>query len=98
AEPFFLWLHFYDAHFPYDPAPEYLSRAQGDAYLGEVAAVDAAIGKVLAHVEREGRFAGTLVVAAADHGEGRGRHGEDTHGAFVFDSTLKIPLVVRLPG
>jgi arylsulfatase A-like enzyme len=96
--PFFLWLHFYDPHFPYDPAPEFLARAGGDAYRGEVAAMDAAIGTLLTRLEREGVLANALIVAAADHGEGHGRHGEETHGAFVFDSTLRIPLVVRLPG
>lgn len=96
--PFFLWLHFYDPHFPYAPAPEFLARAGGDAYLGEVAAMDAALGSVLEELEREGSLARTLVVACADHGEGHGRHGEETHGAFVYDSTLRIPLVVRLPG
>ena len=97
-EPFFLWLHFYDPHFPYDPPREFLEKARGDAYLGEVAAMDAAIGALLARLERDGTLAQALVVAAADHGESRGRHGEETHGAFVFDSTLRIPLVVRLPG
>ena len=60
--------------------------------------MDAAIGALLARLERDGTLAQALVVAAADHGESRGRHGEETHGAFVFDSTLRIPLVVRLPG
>jgi arylsulfatase A-like enzyme/Tfp pilus assembly protein PilF len=96
--PFFLWLHFYDPHFPYRPPREFLERAGGDAYLGEVAAMDAAIGTVLAELEAQGEYERALIVAAADHGEGRGRHGEDTHGGFVFDSTLRIPLVVRLPG
>lgn len=97
-EPFFLWLHFYDPHFPYAPPAEHLARAGGDAYLGEVSAMDAGLGRVLAELEREGELEHTLVVASADHGEGHGRHGEETHGAFVFDATLRIPLLVRLPG
>jgi len=97
-QPFFLWLHFYDPHFPYEPPAGFLERAGGDPYLGEVAAMDAAIGRVLAELERTGRYESTLIVALADHGEGRGRHGEETHGAFVFDSTLRIPFLVRLPG
>ncbi len=96
--PFLLWLHFYDPHFPYDPPAAFLERAGGDPYLGEVAAMDAAIGRVLARLSGEGVLERTLVAALADHGEGRGAHGEDTHGAFVFDSTLRIPMLVRLPG
>jgi len=98
ARPFFLWLHFYDPHFPYHPPPEFLARAGGDAYLGEVAAMDGAIGTVLETLARAGLYENTLIVAAADHGESRGRHGEETHGAFAFDSTLRIPLLARLPG
>jgi arylsulfatase A-like enzyme/Tfp pilus assembly protein PilF len=96
--PFFLWLHFYDPHFPYDPPRAFLERAGGDAYLGEIAAMDDALGTVLAALERAGLLDLTLIVAVADHGEGRGRHGEETHGAFVFDSTLRIPFLARLPG
>jgi arylsulfatase A-like enzyme len=98
AQPFFLWLHFYDPHFPYRPPSEFAARASGDPYLGEVAAMDAAIGEVLSELARLGREDSTLVVALADHGESRGRHGEETHGAFVFESTLKIPFLARLPG
>ncbi len=97
TRPFFLWLHFYDPHFPYDPPAEAVARAGGDPYLGEVAAMDAAIGRVLARLDRDGLIERTVVVAVGDHGESRGRHGEDTHGAFVFDSTLRVPLLVRMP-
>lgn len=98
ARPFFLWAHFYDPHFPYAPPREFAARARGDAYLGEVAAMDAGLGAILAQLEEEGALATTLVIALADHGEGRGRHGEETHGAFVFDATMRIPFLVRLPG
>jgi len=98
TRPFCLWLHFYDPHFPYAPPAEFRARAGGDAYLGEVAAMDAAIGRVLAALADEGALDDTLVVACADHGESRGRHGEETHGAFVYDATLRIPLLARLPG
>ena len=97
-QPFFLWLHFYDPHFPYDPPEECRTRAGGDRYLGEVLAVDDEIGRLVRALEEEGRLERTCVVVAADHGEGHGRHGEETHGAFVFDSTLRVPLIVRPAG
>jgi len=96
-EPFFLWVHFYDPHFPYKPPPEYAAQADGDAYVGEVRAMDAAIGTLLAELEASGRRANTWIVAVADHGEALGRHGEDTHGYFAYDSTLRVPLIVSPP-
>ncbi|MEQ1894405.1 MAG: sulfatase, partial [Planctomycetota bacterium] len=96
--PFFLWLHFYDPHFPYRPPAAASARAGGNDYLGEVSALDEAIGRVLDALGRSGALENTLVAALADHGEGLGRHGEETHGAFVFDSTLRIPFLLRLPG
>jgi arylsulfatase A-like enzyme len=96
--PFFLWAHFYDPHFPYAPPAGFAARAGGDPYLGEVAAMDAAIGTILARLEHEGTLDDVLVIVLADHGESRGRHGEETHGAFVYDATLRIPFLARLPG
>lgn len=97
GEPFFLWLHFFDPHHPYEPPRAFLERAQGDPYLGEVAYMDHHIGRVLAVLEEEGLLDETLILVVGDHGEGRGLHGEDTHGNCVFDSTLRVPLVVRYP-
>jgi arylsulfatase A-like enzyme len=97
-QPFFLWLHFYDPHFPYRPPAAAGARAGGNDYLGEVSAMDEAIGRVLDALAQSGELERTLVAAVADHGEGLGRHGEETHGAFVFDSTLRIPFLLRLPG
>jgi len=94
-EPFFLWVHFYDPHFPYKPPGDWLSKAKGDAYLAEVGAMDAALGRLLEYMEDRGRFDDTFICAVADHGEGRGRNGEETHGYFVFDTTLNVPLIVR---
>jgi arylsulfatase A-like enzyme/predicted negative regulator of RcsB-dependent stress response len=98
ARPFLLWVHFFDPHAPYQPPEEFRRRAGGDAYLGEVARVDFALGRILDELERQGLMRETLVVVAGDHGEGRGEHGEATHGALTFDSTLRVPLIVRAPG
>jgi arylsulfatase A-like enzyme/Flp pilus assembly protein TadD len=92
AEPWLCWVHVFDPHFPYQPAEPFVSRF-ADAYAGEVAAVDAALGPLLgpALEDAAGR---TLVVLTADHGESLGEHGESTHGVFAYESTLRVPLLV----
>ncbi len=93
---FFLWVHYYDPHIPYSPPAPWAGRFPDRPYDGEIAFMDAEIGRLLAHprlaVDR------TLVVAVGDHGEGLGEHGERTHGLLVYDSTLRVPLIVRIPG
>ena len=97
TRPFFLWVHYFDPHGPYRPPDKFTQAAGGDAYLGEVAWVDKQLGRLLERLEQDGLLAETLVVLTADHGEGLGRHGEKTHGTMGFDSTLRVPLVVRYP-
>lgn len=95
--PFLLWVHVFDAHAPYVPPPSYLASAGGDAYLGEIASYDAELGRLLEDLERERVLDGALLIVVADHGEARGDHGEDTHGLHAWDSTLRVPLIVRHP-
>lgn len=95
--PFFLWAHFWDAHAPYAPTPEMKARAGGNDYLGEVAACDAALGRLLTALKQEGLDDSTLVVVVADHGEAFGEHGELSHGPFVWNTTLRVPLILRRP-
>ncbi len=95
--PFFVWAHFWDAHAPYAPSPEMKARAGGNDYLGEVAADDAALGKLLAALHQEGLDDSTLVVVVADHGEAFGEHGELSHGPFVWNTTVRVPLILRRP-
>jgi len=97
-EPFFLWLHYYDPHGEYTPPEPYAGRFDGDPYQGEIAYVDAELGRVLDGLRSDGRLDRTLVAVTADHGESRGEHGEETHGLFVYESTQRVPLVLRLPG
>jgi Flp pilus assembly protein TadD len=63
-----------------------------------VALVDAQVGRLLAALRARGREERTLVVVAGDHGESLGEHGELTHGLFVYQSTLRVPLLLRAPG
>ncbi len=98
AAPFFLWVHYYDPHAPYEPPAAFAERFRGAPYDGEVAFADQQLGRLLAALDRQGALARTIVLAMADHGEGLGEHGEGTHGLFLYDSTLRIPLIVAGPG
>ena len=89
----FVWVHLFDPHAPYDPP---VSRPGLDPYRGEVAATDAALATLLA--SWNARPEPSLVVLTADHGEAFGEHGEESHSLFVYDTTLRVPLVIRGPG
>ena len=95
--PFFLWLHLYDPHAPYTPPKEFLDRVHS-AYDGEIAYADAQLARVLDALRAHGLIDRTLIVVAGDHGEGLGDHGERTHGMLLYDSTLRVPLIVAAPG
>jgi arylsulfatase A-like enzyme/Flp pilus assembly protein TadD len=98
ASPWFAWVHCYDPHEPYEPPEPFMSRCQGRPYDGEVAYVDAALGKLFEAVGTGGGGAGTVVVLTADHGESLGQHGEETHGFLAYNTTLWIPLIIEAPG
>lgn len=95
--PFFLWLHLFEPHDPYEPPEPYRSRHAGRPYDGEVAYADALVGRLREALEARGLFDRALVVVTGDHGEGLGQHGEGFHGFFVYDSTVRVPLIVRPP-
>ena len=95
--PFFLWVHYFDPHAPYEPPPAYLELAAGSAYLGEVAAMDAEIGNLLDTLEGEVGLDKALVAVVADHGESLGRHQEPTHSIYCYDATMRVPLLLHLP-
>ena len=95
--PWFLWVHYYDPHYPYEPPRDFVRPGRRGSYDGEVAFADRAIGELLERVEVSA--AGDLLtVFAGDHGESLGEHGEGTHGFFVYDATVLVPIVFRLPG
>jgi len=97
AAPFLLWVHLYDPHDPYDP-PRAFAQPGRLTYDAEVAAADAAVGTLLSGLEARRLLEPALVVIAADHGESLGEHGEKTHGVFLYDATLHVPLLVKMPG
>jgi arylsulfatase A-like enzyme/cytochrome c-type biogenesis protein CcmH/NrfG len=98
VSPFFLWVHYYDPHAPYEPPGALAERFRASPYDGEIAFVDAQLARLLRALEEKGTLARTLVLATADHGEGLGEHGEGTHGLFVYDATLKVPWIMAGPG
>jgi choline-sulfatase len=97
ARPFLLWVHYFDAHAPYNPPAPFASRFAGSPYDGEVAYVDAQLGRLLEGVDAAGLRDKTLVVVAGDHGESLGDHGEATHAVFLYRSTVRVPLVISNP-
>jgi arylsulfatase A-like enzyme/predicted Zn-dependent protease len=96
--PFFTWLHFYDPHAPYDPPSPYRERFSGRPYDGEIAFTDAQIGRVLDRLRASGLDTNTVIVVLADHGEGLGDHHERTHGVLIYQSTMRVPMIVAGPG
>jgi arylsulfatase A-like enzyme len=89
--PFFLWLHYFDPHEPLDPPKRFLPGLP--PYYAEIRRVDHHVGRVLDELEALGLRERTIVVLTADHGEGLGQHGEDTHSFLVYETTMRVPLV-----
>ena len=98
AGPFFLWVHLYDPHDPYDPPEPYKTRFQTNPYDGEIAYTDSAVAKLLAGLKTRGLFDAALIALMADHGEAFGEHGENHHGVFLYDETIHVPLLIKVPG
>ncbi len=94
---FFSWIHLYDPHSPYTPPEPFASMYNSNPYQGEVAYMDAELGKFFAFLKAHGLWDNTLIVVTADHGEMLGEHGEDGHGFFVYESAVHVPLIIRSP-
>lgn len=96
-QPFFVWLHYYDPHWPWEPGSGYAELYADEPYDGEVAFMDDCIGRVIAALDEAGLTESTGIVAVGDHGEGLMDHGELTHALLLYNSTLRVPLIVSLP-
>jgi len=92
---YFLFLHLFEPHTPYEPPAEF---AAGTPYDGEVQHADAITGRLLDHLRASGQYDAATIVLLSDHGEGLGDHGEDEHGIFLYRETIRVPLVIKLPG
>lgn len=94
---FFGWVHFYDPHSPYAPPEPYRTRYEDRPYVGEIAFVDAQIGRLRSFLDAEQLLDRTVIVVLSDHGESLGDHGESTHGFFVYEPVIHVPLLIRAP-
>ena len=95
--PFFLFLHYYDPHAPYDPPEPFKSKIV-HPYFAEIAYTDHCIGQVIDRLKTLGLYESTLIVVTADHGEMFGEHDEQTHGYFIYNGNIKVPLIIKVPG
>ncbi len=95
--PYFAWLHYFDPHQPLNPPEPHRSRFS-DGYDAEIAFADEQIGQVLAALKQRGTYDDTLIVVVGDHGESLLQHSEVSHSLLIFDSTMHVPLIVKLPG
>jgi len=95
--PFFLWVHLFDPHDPYEPPEPYKTRYAKALYDGEIAYMDSALGTLFKQLKALGLYDGAVIAVTADHGESLGAHGEDHHGIFVYDETIHVPLTIKLP-
>ena len=98
TSPFFIWLHLYDAHYPYTPPFPYSAKFREHPYDGEIAFVDQEIGKLFAALKKDGLWEQVAIIVAGDHGEGLYDHGERMHGQLAYQSTLRVPFLVKAPG
>lgn len=92
--PFLIWVHLYDPHAPYEPPADFPKRG----YEGEIEYTDQQLDRLLNHLRDSRQFDSTLITVLSDHGEDLSQHGEPTHGFFVYDTVLRIPFLLKLPG
>ncbi len=96
-KPVFLWLHLYDPHAPYDPPGSFRARFPRDPYGGEIAFADSIVADLVTTLDQSGRLDNTVLTVLADHGEGLGEHGENTHGFLLHQATIHVPWIVTTP-
>jgi choline-sulfatase len=95
--PFFIWLHLYDPHYPYEAPEPFKSQYKSEPYDGEIAYSDSALGKLFSYLRARGLFENSMIAMMSDHGESLGDHGERFHGFFLYDATIHVPLLMKLP-
>ncbi len=93
--PFFIWLHYFDPHAPYAPPSPFSEQYHQDLYDGEIAYTDHCVGEFFDKLRELGIYDKTTIILTSDHGESLGEHGELTHGVFIYDVTLRVPLIIK---
>jgi len=96
-ERFFLFVHYFDPHDAWSPPPPFSEEYAKNPYDGEIAYADYWLGRLLDKLSKLGLMDHTLIVLAGDHGEGLGDHHERTHGIFIYDYALWVPLILSCP-
>ncbi len=94
---FFAWIHLYDPHTPYEPPPPFAEKYSRNPYVGEIAFVDSQLARLRQFLEENGLEESSFLVIAGDHGESLGEHRESTHGFFVYQEALHVPLIFVTP-
>lgn len=98
SRPFFSWVHLYDPHAPFEGHAEtFGDRFRERPYDGDIAFADLQVGRLVAFLKEKGLYDRTVIVVVGDHGEGFGEHLEQEHGFLLYNSTLRVPLIVRSP-
>ena len=96
-QPFFLWIHLFDPHLPHDPPEPFRTEYASNLYDGEVAFADAQVGRFVDRLRELELQDNTLILVVGDHGEGLGDHGENTHSLLMYESTMRVPLILWGP-
>lgn len=97
AGPRFVWMHLYDPHDPYEPPPPYSDQYRDRPYDGEIAYTDHVLGQFIRFLKAHNLYYSSLIIVVGDHGEGLNQHSEATHGMFLYDTTIHVPLIIKLP-
>jgi arylsulfatase A-like enzyme/Tfp pilus assembly protein PilF len=97
SQPLFLWVHYWDPHYPYTPPEPFRTQYAKKPYYGEVAFMDQQLGRLVAAFEKSAHKPGAMLFAG-DHGEGLGEHGEAQHGNLMYQATMHVPLLLIGPG
>ncbi len=94
---FFAWIHLYDPHTPYEPPEPYKTEYAHHPYLGEIAFADSQLARLWAYLGQSALLDDLFLVFASDHGESLGEHDEGTHGFFVYQGAIHVPLIIVTP-